>query len=267
MQSRGSGKRIRSIAKEDNVGGYGSRDSSSSDAPRKFAARDSADDFDDFFKDSSFSSKAGSSGGGSKNGAPSNFDDFVSNYLDELDSKATFGNKKAPIRQNQRPESQSFEDMLDDDASLDELLNSVSTPSKSVSLGSGAAVPRMEDFATFELYLKALVDFEQGKDSTKMTSKWASGKFTGGQGGSDSKGLWDDDLEDLLLESSGDGDRKTASASKQAMISTGSKPSAKAPSSSGESLTIKDLKQQLRDRGLPVSGTKAELMARLDTSE
>lgn len=34
----------------------------------------------------------------------------------------------------------------------------------------------------------------------------------------------------------------------------------------GKELTVKQLKQSLRERGLPVSGLKAELIARLTTS-
>ena len=277
LQSRGSGRRIRSIAKDDS--GRDSRESSrdkftsNKDFSRGIGGGGSADDFDEFFSDPSFSKKTGSSSS-SKDGASSSFDDFVSSYLDELDSKGPLGgsgssNKRSPVR----GKAPVFNEANDDPSSLDDLLlDVVGGPTSSVGLGnrgsSDTGVPRMEDFATFELYLKALVDFEQGKDSSKKSTKWDSTKFSGGAVKAPGGG-WDDDLEDLLLESTMGGGPKAAPSSKlTAPVAAVNKVIATRASSTGsrEGSTIKDLKQQLRERGLPVSGSKAELTARLDAS-
>ena len=156
-----------------------------------------------------------------------NFNSFLDDILDAATNK---DNKKEQI---------DFDQYLRD---LDSPVPSQESNRKVPMNNEKSKVPQMEDFSNFEDYLTALVSHKQGKSSDNSSSSNAKTARTSSP---------QDDLDSFLNVLQEDEEKQ-----KNSFNSNNN-------SKDYESMTVKDLKEKLRVRGMPTSGTKAELVSRL----
>lgn len=158
----------------------------------------------------------------------SNFNSFLDDILDAATSKDS---KKEQI---------DFDQYLRD---LDSPVPSQESNRKVPMNNEKSKVPQMEDFSNFEDYLTALVSHKQGKssDNSSSSSNARAARTSSPQ----------DDLDSFLNVLQEDEEKQKNSSNSNNN------------SKDYESMTVKDLKEKLRVRGMPTSGTKAELVSRL----
>ena len=164
----------------------------------------------------------------------SNSNSFNSFLDDILDAATSSGNRKDQINFDQY--LRDLDAPIHPNDSRRKVTNNNDNNDKS-------KTPQMEDFSNFEDYLNALVSHKQGKSSDNSGGNTRVTKAGTSQ--------YDDDLDSFfkILEE----DEQTSKVGKKSGDN----------SKDYESMTVKDLKEEARIRGISTSGTKAELVSRL----
>lgn len=246
--SPGSDRRIRSIASNAKTDGGPMRVWE----PKKKAG---ASYSDPFAAEKAWGRDGGSGASSSSSSSASqkdgDFDSFIQDLLDDLDGNSSLDGQQQQTKASGRGSNKNVdfddEDLLggggDTGEMLDRLLQDLdrsrdksSAPVPAASTKGNDVALSMQDFDSFEAYLAALVKKEDSSGGgRKSNSKSAPPKAA----------------------------RVATTTTTTAAAAAAAATPAATPAPATDSMTVPQLKEALRQRGLPVSGTKGDLLARL----